>query len=734
MYQALYRKYRSQTFGEMVGQKVISTTLRQAVESGKISHAYLFSGPRGTGKTSAAKIFAKAMNCPNQVNGEPCNHCDICRDITNGSLEDVIEIDAASNNGVDEIREIRDKSTYAPSRATYKVYIIDEVHMLSTGAFNALLKTLEEPTENVVFILATTELHKIPATILSRVQRFEFKAIKQAAIKEHLASILKKEGMTFDDEALTIIARRAEGGMRDALSILDQALSLSSDNNVSQAVAEEITGSIGLTALDSFVANVRNQETSQALSNLETLFDNGKSMSRFATDLLEYFRDLLIVKAGGENSHHSPLFEENLSLEQDRLFQLIDLVTSALPEIKTGTHPKIYAEMLTIKLSETHTQVSQEIPGNLQEELDSLRHEVEGLRKALKEGKVQGEVAPTRKAKPAYQYKVDREKILTIMRETMENPQKSRQCLDALKATWPEILDSISPQNRALLNGSEPVLANQENAILAFNAAFNAELVMKRSDLNDMFGNIMSSAAGFSPNIMAVPKAEFEKLRTEFARSLKSKEELEKETKVEIISIDLTNEENCKEIHNKVQNVDLLINNAGFGDCGDFTKTSLEKDINMIKTNIIAYHILTKLYLKDMKEKNKGKILNVASIAGFMPGPLMATYYATKSYVVRLSESIREELIKEKSNVKISILCPGPVETNFNKVANVKFHLREANSIDVAQYAINKVEKGKFYIVPGIDIKLAKIGAKLTPANLVSKITYKVQKRKITNK
>ena len=539
MYQALYRKYRSQTFGEMVGQKVISTTLRQAVESGKISHAYLFSGPRGTGKTSAAKIFAKAMNCPNQVDGEPCNHCDICRDITNGSLEDVIEIDAASNNGVDEIREIRDKSTYAPSRATYKVYIIDEVHMLSTGAFNALLKTLEEPTENVVFILATTELHKIPATILSRVQRFEFKSIKQGAIKEHLASILEKEGLTFDDEALTIIARRAEGGMRDALSILDQALSLSPDNHVSQAVAEEITGSIGLTALDSFVANVRNQETTQALSNLETLFDNGKSMSRFATDLLEYFRDLLIVKAGGENSHHSPLFEENLSLEQDRLFQLIDLVTSALPEIKTGTHPKIYAEMLTIKLSETHSQMSQEIPENLQEELDSLRHEVEGLRKSLKEGKVQGEVAPTRKAKLAYQYKVDREKILTIMRETMENPQKSRQCLDALKGTWPEILDSISPQNRALLNGSEPVLANQENAILAFNAAFNAELVMKRSDLNDMFGNIMSSAAGFSPNIMAVPKAEFEKLRTEFARSLKSKEELEKEDREEYIPQEL---------------------------------------------------------------------------------------------------------------------------------------------------------------------------------------------------
>lgn len=307
MYQALYRKYRSQTFAEMVGQSVISTTLKQAVESGKISHAYLFSGPRGTGKTSAAKIFAKAMNCPNQVKGEPCNHCDICRDITTGSLEDVIEIDAASNNGVDEIRDIRDKSTYAPSRATYKVYIIDEVHMLSTGAFNALLKTLEEPSDNVVFILATTELHKIPATILSRVQRFEFKAIKQAAICEHLAAILDKEDIAYETEALHLIARRAEGGMRDALSILDQALSLSFDNRVTLAIAEEITGSISISALDDYVQHLIRQKTSQALANLETIYDSGKSMSRFATDLLTYFRDLLIVKSGGDHHRQSPL-------------------------------------------------------------------------------------------------------------------------------------------------------------------------------------------------------------------------------------------------------------------------------------------------------------------------------------------------------------------------------------------------------------------------------------------
>ena len=209
------------------------------------------------------------------------------------------------------------------------------------------------------------------------------------------------------------------------------------------------------------------------------------------------------------------------------------------------------------------------------------------------------------------------------------------------------------------------------------------------------------------------------------------KKELQNDAKIEIISKDLSIEENCKEIHNQVQNVDILINNAGFGDCGIFTKTSLEKDINMIKTNIIAYHILTKLYLTDMKEKNSGKILNVASIAGFMPGPLMATYYATKNYVVKLSEAIREELKKEHSKVQISILCPGPVETNFNKVANVDFHLREANSMQVAKYAIKKLENGKFYIVPGIDVKIARFGAQILPANMISKFTYIAQKRKL---
>lgn len=214
---------------------------------------------------------------------------------------------------------------------------------------------------------------------------------------------------------------------------------------------------------------------------------------------------------------------------------------------------------------------------------------------------------------------------------------------------------------------------------------------------------------------------------------LKLKKELKQMNDIEIktISMDLSIEDNCKELHRCVSDVDILINNAGFGDCGNFTKTDLNKELSMIKTNIVAYHILTKLYLIDMKAKNSGKILNVASIAGFMPGPLMATYYSTKSYVVRLSESIREELKKEKCNVQISLLCPGPVDTNFNNVANVKFHMREANSYDVAKYTIKKLLKGKFYIIPGLDVKLGIFFSHFVPSRLLAKVTYMVQKRKI---
>lgn len=524
MYQALYRKYRSQTFGQLVGQQVVARTLRQAVEQDKISHAYLFSGPRGTGKTSVAKIFAKAMNCPNQVNGEPCNDCYICEAITNGSLEDVIEIDAASNNGVDEIRDIRDKSTYAPSLAKHKVYIIDEVHMLSTGAFNALLKTLEEPTENVVFILATTELHKIPATILSRVQRFEFKSIKLPDIIHHLESILATEGIAYEADAVQIIARRAEGGMRDALSILDQALSLTAGSELTTEIAEEITGSISLAALDQYVAAILAHDATAALDQLAIIFDNGKNMARFVTDLLQYLRDLLIVQTGGENTHASDLFAANLSADQARLFALIDQATTSLADIKNSLQPRIYTEMMTIKLAEmtgqTATSATVEVPSNVLAQLEELKKEVAQLKQEVAQAgdNLSSSKPPvTRPTKSNKAYRVDRNKVNAILQEAVENPELARTNLIRLQNAWGEIIESLGGADKALLIGSQPVAANENHAILAFESAFNAEQTMKRDNLNTMFGNILSNAAGFSPEILAISLEEWTKIRAEFS-------------------------------------------------------------------------------------------------------------------------------------------------------------------------------------------------------------------------
>ena len=537
MYQALYRKYRSQNFSQLVGQEVVARTLKQAVEQDKISHAYLFSGPRGTGKTSVAKIFAKAMNCPNQVGGEPCNSCYICQAVTDGSLEDVIEMDAASNNGVDEIRDIRDKSTYAPSIAQYKVYIIDEVHMLSTGAFNALLKTLEEPTPNVVFILATTELHKIPATILSRVQRFEFKSIKTQDIRDHIFQILEKEGIDYETEAVEIIARRAEGGMRDALSILDQALSLTQEATLTTAVSEEITGTISLSALDHYVAALAQKDVPGALQNLDLIFENGKSMTRFVVDLLQYLRDILIVQAGGENTHHSDAFERNLALPQDVLFEMISLATKSLADIKASLQPKIYAEMMTIRLAEIDSQ--SELSGEVAEELSSLREEVARLKQALANvgsNPKQTVSTPSRPTNSKSIYRVDRNKVQSILQEAVENPDLARQNLIRLQNAWGEVIESLSGPDKALLAGSKPVAANEHHAILAFESNFNAGQTMKRDNLNTMFGNILSRAAGFSPEILAISMEEWKEVRAAFSSRAKgSQEQVMKEEPEEAI-------------------------------------------------------------------------------------------------------------------------------------------------------------------------------------------------------
>jgi DNA polymerase-3 subunit gamma/tau len=517
-YQALYRKYRSQRFDEMVGQEVVATTLKNAIVNHQISHAYLFSGPRGTGKTSAAKIFAKAINCPNQVDGEPCNNCFICDSITKGSLDDVIELDAASNNGVDEIREIRDKSTYAASQATYKVYIIDEVHMLSTGAFNALLKTLEEPTENVVFVLATTELQKIPATIISRVQRFAFKSITTGDIRTYLAKIMVDEGLEFDGKALDVIAKAAEGGMRDALSLLDQALSFSS-GKLEENDALLVTGSIAADALVTYVAALFEHDEAKALTELDKIFAEGKNMLRFTEDLLAYLRDLLLDK--------------NSQYDRGQIFSWIDIAIESLKTIKETTQTKIAADVMTMRLAEIGqnnllTASQGEIPNQLTAEIATLKTEINQLKAQISAGQIQvnsdsqnnlltEKVKGSPKPIASKKRQINKDLIYKALAEATNEARKA-----ALSA-WPELVASVTkPADRALLNNTAPVAASENFLVVTFPHENLAKRVSENEELQLFCGNLLSSIVGFSPEIISLAEQDWQEVRAEYVSNLKS--------------------------------------------------------------------------------------------------------------------------------------------------------------------------------------------------------------------
>lgn len=517
-YQALYRKYRSQRFDEMVGQEVVATTLKNAIVNHQISHAYLFSGPRGTGKTSAAKIFAKAINCPNQVDGEPCNNCFICDSITKGSLDDVIELDAASNNGVDEIREIRDKSTYAASQATYKVYIIDEVHMLSTGAFNALLKTLEEPTENVVFVLATTELQKIPATIISRVQRFAFKSITTGDIRTYLAKIMADEGLEFDGKALDVIAKAAEGGMRDALSLLDQALSFSS-GKLEENDALLVTGSIAADALVTYVAALFEHDEAKALTELDKIFAEGKNMLRFTEDLLAYLRDLLLDK--------------NSQYDRGQIFSWIDIAIESLKTIKETTQTKIAADVMTMRLAEIEqnnllTASQGEIPNQLTAEIATLKTEINQLKAQISAGQIHvnsdsqnnlltEKVKASPKPIASKKRQINKDLIYKALAEATNEARKA-----ALSA-WPELVASVTkPADRALLNNTAPVAASENFLVVTFPHENLAKRVSENEELQLFCGNLLSSIVGFAPEIISLAEQDWQEVRAEYVSNLKS--------------------------------------------------------------------------------------------------------------------------------------------------------------------------------------------------------------------
>ena len=382
MYQVLYRKYRPKVFADVYGQEHVTSTLKNEIKENRIAHAYLFTGSRGTGKTTCAKILAKAVNCENSVDGEPCNECEVCKGLDSGTIYDVVEIDAASNNGVDNIRDLREEANYTPSRGKYRVYIIDEVHMLSTGAFNALLKTLEEPPAHVIFILATTEVHKLPATILSRCQRFDFKRIQPETMSVRLKQVAKLEGIELDDDAAILIARIADGALRDGLSILDQCAGRS--KKIDSALVSEVAGLAGREALYKLTDCICTQNSSSAMTVISELYQNSYDMERLCVEMINHLRNFLIVKTVKDSrgliictddEYNSIISSaENFTLEN--VIFALDLFQDALTKIKTGANARVELEMAFVKLCEPKLDVN----------IDSLVDRISKLERAVNRG------------------------------------------------------------------------------------------------------------------------------------------------------------------------------------------------------------------------------------------------------------------------------------------------------------------------------------------------------------
>ncbi|WP_314679494.1 DNA polymerase III subunit gamma/tau [uncultured Granulicatella sp.] len=557
-YQALYRKWRPQKFEDMVGQTAVTKTLKNAIIHHKTSHAYLFTGPRGTGKTSAAKIFAKAINCLNPQDGEPCNDCLLCKGITEGTIGDVIEIDAASNNGVEEIRDIRDKARYAPTQATYKVYIIDEVHMLSTGAFNALLKTLEEPPKNVIFILATTEPHKIPATIISRTQRFDFRRITNDEIIQRLRYILEQEGIVYEEEALSVIARCANGGMRDALSLLDQVISFS-DDKVSFEQAIQVSGSLTDDLMIEFVRLLTQQQAQAALLQLQDLLLLGKEASRLIEEWLEFSRDLLVAKQTGDMIGRSEAFVSFAKeVEEAFLYRFMDALNQTQQEMRFTTKPTISLEVFTIKMAQPVVAIAgQAAPAN-QEYLSQLEQQLQSLQQQMSQLlQGQGVVVPkkvtsTPQAKSST-YKPNIGEVYKVL------DAATRKDLIFIRELWGDLLQMLSTTQRALLKASEPVAASPNGFVLKFDYEILCQRAQESVELHEDIARHCQTLAQYPGNFVSMTGEQWAQIRQDYLRDKKEKQEAEGVTHATEMEEQPTDEEEKNEVEQLVQNtIDLF--------------------------------------------------------------------------------------------------------------------------------------------------------------------------------
>ena len=556
-YQALYRKWRPRTFDGVVGQTAITDTLKNAIKRGKISHAFLFAGPRGTGKTSCAKIFAKALNCTNLQGGEPCNDCENCLAADQGTMNDIIEIDAASNNGVDEIRDIRDKVKYAPTQGKYKVYIIDEVHMLSMGAFNALLKTLEEPPEHVVFILATTELQKVPATIISRTQRYNFKRIDQYDLIARMTYILGQEKIDFEEKALEVIAQVADGGMRDSLSILDQILSYDQDK-VKYEDALRITGYAAQEKIEQVLLNLLNSETSAALEIVHALLQDGASTKNILDELISLtVKGMLAIKSNKEETFLTEDYVSELTkIPEEKFYSLVQAANNALNDLRYTNQQQIPLDVFVVQVTQAPVKADnapQQAEAISSDVVQTLKNQIDTLSKQIAE--LKNRPAPARSTTSDFsgtiktetksqirrvvdkenqpEQKPKRRKASSNNQAAQENNRRqvyhvlenaTKEDLNTVKDIWPDLLSTLKVSQRAVMEVLDPVAASHEQIVLKCKYELWFERANQDGDLISQLEAEIAKLTKHNYSIVLVADSSWLKVRHDFVAS--HKEEL----------------------------------------------------------------------------------------------------------------------------------------------------------------------------------------------------------------